>query len=58
LGYVIIGGMVVSTLITLYLVPAVFVVLERIRSQRAALAAASTGRRPAVAAATGPLEAV
>jgi multidrug efflux pump len=38
LGYVIIGGMVVSTLITLYLVPAVFVVLERVRGRRAAAA--------------------
>lgn len=34
LGYAIIGGMVVSTLITLYLVPAVFVVLERLRGRR------------------------
>ncbi|MGH7538952.1 MAG: efflux RND transporter permease subunit, partial [Gemmatimonadales bacterium] len=31
LGYAIIGGMVLSTLVTLYLVPAVFVVLERLR---------------------------
>ncbi|MGH7569146.1 MAG: efflux RND transporter permease subunit, partial [Gemmatimonadales bacterium] len=36
LGYAIIGGMVVSTLLTLFLVPAVFVVLERLRSRRAA----------------------
>ncbi|HXF96160.1 MAG TPA: efflux RND transporter permease subunit, partial [Gemmatimonadales bacterium] len=36
LGYVIIGGMILSTLITLYLVPAVFVVLERLRSRRPA----------------------
>jgi len=35
LGYAIIGGMIVSTLITLYLVPAVFVVLERLGGQRA-----------------------
>jgi multidrug efflux pump len=34
LGYSIIGGLVVSTLLTLYLVPAVFVVLERVRAQR------------------------
>ena len=33
LGYAIIGGMVVSTLLTLFLVPAVFVVLERLRSR-------------------------
>ncbi len=36
LGYVIIGGMVVSTLLTLYLVPAVFVVLEGLRRSRPA----------------------
>jgi multidrug efflux pump len=36
LGYSIIGGLVVSTLLTLYLVPAVFVVLERLRERRAA----------------------
>jgi multidrug efflux pump len=35
LGYSIIGGLVLSTLITLYLVPAVFVVLERARARRA-----------------------
>ncbi len=34
LGYAIIGGMIVSTLITLYLVPAVFVVFERLRGRR------------------------
>lgn len=33
LGYAIIGGLVVSTLLTLYLVPAVFVVFERLRSR-------------------------
>jgi multidrug efflux pump len=38
LGYSIIGGLVVSTLLTLYLVPAVFVVLERLRERRASLA--------------------
>lgn len=35
LGYAIIGGMVVSTLITLYLVPAAFVVFERLSARRA-----------------------
>ena len=35
LGYAIIGGMIVSTLVTLYLVPAVFVVFERLRSRKA-----------------------
>jgi multidrug efflux pump len=47
LGYAIIGGMVLSTLITLYLVPVVFVVLERLRGRRAVgvaqLAPAVTG---------------
>ncbi len=38
LGYAIIGGMIVSTLITLYLVPAAFVVFERILGRRAAAA--------------------
>jgi multidrug efflux pump len=34
LGYAIIGGLAVSTLLTLYLVPAVFVVFERMRERR------------------------
>jgi multidrug efflux pump len=34
LGYAIIGGLVVSTLLTLYLVPAVFVTFERLRERR------------------------
>ena len=47
LGYVIIGGMIVSTLITLYLVPAVFVVLDRLGSRRvAAVSPVRTGRQP------------
>jgi multidrug efflux pump len=33
LGYAIIGGMIVSTLLTLFLVPAVFVVFERARGR-------------------------
>jgi HAE1 family hydrophobic/amphiphilic exporter-1 len=41
LGYSIIGGLVVSTLLTLFLVPAVFVVFERLR--RTKPAPASTG---------------
>ncbi|MGH7696543.1 MAG: efflux RND transporter permease subunit, partial [Gemmatimonadaceae bacterium] len=44
LGYAIIGGLVVSTLLTLYLVPAVFVVFERARRHKVA-AAQSGGRR-------------
>jgi len=43
LGYAIIGGMIVSTLVTLYLVPAVFVVLERLRGRRAAVARQPAG---------------
>ncbi len=35
LGYSIIGGMLLSTMLTLFLVPAVFVVFERLRRQRA-----------------------
>jgi multidrug efflux pump subunit AcrB len=34
-GYAIIGGLIVSTLLTLYLVPAVFVLLEKVRRRRA-----------------------
>ncbi|MEX2110998.1 MAG: efflux RND transporter permease subunit [Gemmatimonadaceae bacterium] len=34
LGYAIIGGLTVSTLLTLFLVPAVFVVFERMRERR------------------------
>jgi HAE1 family hydrophobic/amphiphilic exporter-1 len=57
LGYAIIGGMVVSTLITLYLVPAAFVVFERARARRPAeameaggvLAPAGGAGRPEVA---------
>ena len=47
LGYAIIGGMIVSTLVTLYLVPAVFVVLERLRARSSVPAPARSGR-PAV----------
>jgi multidrug efflux pump len=43
LGYSIIGGLVVSTLLTLYLVPAVFVVLERLRERRASAAMLPAG---------------
>jgi outer membrane protein TolC len=35
LGYAIIGGLVVSTMLTLFLVPAVFLLFERLRHQRA-----------------------
>ncbi|HEX6750236.1 MAG TPA: efflux RND transporter permease subunit [Longimicrobium sp.] len=38
LGYAIIGGLLVSTLLTLYLVPAVFVLFERLRGERHAAA--------------------
>jgi multidrug efflux pump len=53
LGYVIIGGMVVSTLITLYLVPAVFVVLERLRGRRREAAVRARDLRPHTAGAAG-----
>ncbi|MGH7675656.1 MAG: efflux RND transporter permease subunit, partial [Gemmatimonadales bacterium] len=46
LGYAIIGGMVVSTLITLYLVPAAFIVMERLRGRRVAVAAGGSGFEP------------
>jgi multidrug efflux pump len=49
LGYSIVGGLIVSTLLTLYLVPAVFVVLERLRDRR--------GLRVAAVPAQAPLEA-
>ncbi len=45
LGYAIVGGLLVSTLLTLYLVPAVFVLFERLRS-RSLVRSAQT--RPAV----------
>lgn len=35
LGYSIVGGMILSTMLTLFLVPAVFVVFERLRGQSA-----------------------
>ncbi len=35
LGYSIIGGLLLSTLLTLFLVPAVFVLFERLRARRA-----------------------
>jgi multidrug efflux pump subunit AcrB len=43
LGYAIIGGLIVSTVLTLFLVPAVFVVFERLRGKRTPVAAASPG---------------
>jgi len=46
LGYVIVGGIVVSTLITLYLVPSVFVVLERLRRHRAPATVPAGGAGP------------
>lgn len=66
LGFSIIGGLVVSTLLTLYLVPAVFVVLERLRGRRTPVPATSGSGRPVLndyepgrvpAAATASMEA-
>jgi multidrug efflux pump len=49
LGYAIIGGLSLSTLLTLFLVPAVFVVFERIRERRRpAVAPAVPADRPIV----------
>lgn len=39
LGYSIIGGMLLSTMLTLFLVPAVFVLFERLRSRPAPVSA-------------------
>jgi multidrug efflux pump len=49
LGFAIIGGMIVSTLLTLFLVPSVFVVFERLRGRRVPAAArAQLEPQPAV----------
>jgi multidrug efflux pump len=51
LGYSIIGGMLLSTLLTLFLVPAVFVVFERLRRHKPApVAAGAADYPPAVTA--------
>ncbi|HEX6251023.1 MAG TPA: efflux RND transporter permease subunit [Gemmatimonadaceae bacterium] len=50
LGYAIIGGMTVSTVITLFLVPAVFVMFERLRRTPAPVVEPPPPRRPVVAA--------
>ena len=44
LGYAIIGGLIVSTVLTLFLVPAVFVVFERLRGRRKTVVVAPPGR--------------
>jgi multidrug efflux pump len=52
LGYAIVGGLIVSTLLTLFLVPAVFVVFERLRRQPSPATTrgrARGGHEPAVA---------
>jgi multidrug efflux pump len=46
LGYAIIGGMTVSTVITLFLVPAVFVVFERLRRKPASAVEYAPAHRP------------
>ena len=43
LGYAIIGGLIVSTILTLYLVPAVFVLFERMRRRRGATVSVPSG---------------
>ena len=55
LGYSIVGGLIVSTLITLFLVPAVYVVFERLRARRAA--AVEGGYEPVAAPVNASLEA-
>ena len=57
LGYSIIGGMVLSTVLTLFLVPAVFVVFERLRRPHAAPAARSAGDYPSTPPVTASSEA-
>ncbi|MGQ0640511.1 MAG: efflux RND transporter permease subunit [Gemmatimonadaceae bacterium] len=54
LGYAIIGGLIVSTLLTLYLVPAVFVVFEKVRGRRTA---ARPAFHPVATSATATVEA-
>ncbi|MDQ4079364.1 MAG: efflux RND transporter permease subunit [Gemmatimonadota bacterium] len=48
LGYSIIGGLIVSTLLTLYLVPAVYVVFERLRARRVTVPSATPASPTAV----------
>jgi multidrug efflux pump len=55
LGYAIIGGLVVSTMLTLFLVPAVYVVFERLRVRRTTTALEP---RPALASAGEAPEAI
>jgi len=57
LGYSIIGGMVLSTVLTLFLVPAVFVVFERLRKTKAAPVARSAGDYPSTPPVTASSEA-
>jgi HAE1 family hydrophobic/amphiphilic exporter-1 len=53
LGYAIIGGLVVSTLLTLYLVPSVFVLFERLRQKKGSTRTAQSFDYPNPAGATG-----
>ena len=46
LGYSIIGGLLLSTILTLFLVPAVFVVFERLRGHKTAPVAKGAGDFP------------
>lgn len=58
LGYSIIGGLLLSTLLSLFLVPSVFVLFERLRARRVPVAASSgPGNYQPVSAATASSEA-
>jgi predicted RND superfamily exporter protein len=65
LGYAIVGGLTFSTLLTLFLVPVVWIMLERVRGRRrerriiavpvpAGLTPATAGLSPSVAGVTPP----
>ena len=57
LGYAIIGGMLLSTMLTLFLVPAVFVLFERLRKQHPVPAGHGAGEYPSAPPVTASSEA-